>query len=114
MKYLALYFVCFFSTSVFAAQILSAQYNQAQDSLRLELAYSGGEKQHQFSLLWDECQVAGDHNQIAARLIDAGGDDTGDQEIFETIEISLSDLNCRPAWLTIRSGLFSHKTLWVP
>ncbi len=96
-----------------ATMIEGAQYDASSQSLYLQLVYNGGEKTHQFSLMWDSCQTIDGTQQIAARLIDSGGDDTGTQEIRQIATFDLSGLQCKPAWLTIRSDRSSHQTLWI-
>ncbi len=96
-----------------ATEIVQADYESQTQSLILELAFVGGNQEHQFSLQWDSCQERGLVKEIAARLVDSGHGDAGRNELTQTVKFDLSSLQCRPAWLTLRSGRFSHKTLWV-
>jgi hypothetical protein len=113
MKMTMVLVLSFLTQMVCATEIISAQFDPSQQQLTLELAFTGGSQEHQFSLLWDPCQVRNGQQEIAARLVDTGHSDTGREEFFQTLKFDLSSLQCKPAWLTIRSGRFSHKTLWI-
>ena len=113
MKLGLIFVLCLFSRFSLATEIVSAKFNSDNQLLTLELAFTGGNQEHKFSLLWDQCQIRNGVNEIAARLVDVGHDDAGREELLQTLEIDLSNLSCKPAWLTIRSGRFSHKTLWI-
>jgi hypothetical protein len=103
----------FFSQLSNAAELLQAQYDNQSQVLTLDVVYMGGLKEHKFSLALDQCNLENGTKQIAARMIDTGYDDTGRQEIFETIQIPLNSMTCKPATLWIRSGRFSQKSVWI-
>ncbi|MFN8847546.1 MAG: hypothetical protein ACK5V3_01910 [Bdellovibrionales bacterium] len=106
-------FVVLVAPWAYAVEIVMAEYDSTTKSLTLELAFAGGHQDHQFSLQWDTCQERAGVKEIAARLMDSGHNDAGRNELFQTVNFNLSSLACRPSWLTIRSGRFSHKTLWI-
>jgi hypothetical protein len=101
------------ASMAFATTIESAQYDSASQSLSLGLYYQGGDKSHNYSLVWDDCQTVNGQQQIAARLIDSGWDDTGTQEIRQTVSFDLSGVKCKPAELTVFSDKNSRQTLWI-
>ena len=103
----------FFSQISNAAELLQVQYDSQSQVLTLDVVYVGGLKEHKFSLLLDQCSVENGTKQLAARLIDSGYNDTGRQEIFETIQIPLKSVTCKPATLWVRSGRFSQKSVWI-
>lgn len=103
----------FFSQVSNAVELLQAQYDNQSQVLTLDVVYVGGLKEHKFSLVFDPCNVENGTKQIAARLMDSGYDDTGRQEIFETIQIPLNSVTCKPATLWVRSGRFSQKSIWI-
>lgn len=103
----------FLSQILNAAELLQAQYDNQSQVLTLDVVYVGGLKEHKFSLALDPCSLENGTMQIAARLIDSGFDDTGRQEIFETVQIPLNSVTCKPATLWIRSGRFSQKSVWI-
>lgn len=114
MKAFALVFASFFiSIFAHATRITSAYYNPVSQTLNMEVVYSGGLKEHNFHLVWDDCKVIKGQKQIAARLIDSGWDDTGTEEIFSSMSFDLSNLDCKPSLLTVRSGRYSHITLEI-
>lgn len=109
----------FFSTTIIwatfaqAATIEDAQYNSSTETLQIFLVYEGGLKEHRFSLRWDPCQTVDGVRQIAVRLIDSGWDDTGTQEIRQTVSFSLANMTCKPAELSIFSRANAGAVLWI-
>ncbi len=96
-----------------AATIQAAKFDSSTQMLELVLTYQGGELVHSFSLDWDQCTVINGENQIAARLIDSGYNDTGTLEQTQVVSFDLSTLTCKPAELTILSDRYSRATLWI-
>ena len=96
-----------------AAFIQAGNYNPVTKNLQIVLVYSGGLKNHNFTLDWDKCQVVNGFNETSARLIDTGWDDAGTEELSQVVSFNLSDLQCNPAQLTIFSDKHSRLTLWV-
>lgn len=105
--------VSFLSLPVFATSITGAEYNSETEVLSLNLVYFGGFKSHDYSLEYESCQILDGVKEVSARLIDSGHDDTGRNETFQTSHFSLKELDCKPSWLTVRSGLNSFITIWV-
>lgn len=113
---LGLGFSLFFSLSASAQALVSATHDPASDELILQVAYQGSFSNHKFQLLWDDCEKLDRHGvkyQIAARLVDEDGSDTGDDEQNQFVSFSLKDLKCRPSLLTVRIGRWSHKSLII-
>ncbi len=96
-----------------AATIQHAKYDSSSRQLELVLTYQGGELVHSFHLDWDQCTQLNGENQIAARLIDSGYNDTGTHEMTQLVSFDLSALACKPAELTILSDRYSRATLWI-
>lgn len=96
-----------------AATIESGYFNSSTQSLHLTLAYQGGLKAHDFSLVWDECNQTSGQKEIAARIIDTGWDDTGTDFIRRDVSFSLIELACRPSLLTVFSDRHSRITLRI-
>ncbi len=101
------------SFSASATAISGAIYNIDSGILYLQVDFNGGLKAHEFSLEWDSCQIIDGQKQISARLLDTGWDDTGHEEISQLINFDLSNLECKPALLTVRSGKHSHITIEI-
>ncbi len=105
--------VTFIFSQAQATFIGEARFEKSTQTLTLFLVFAGGLKEHEFSLDWDRCQVLDGKKQIGARLIDSGWDDTGDQTIRHAASFNLNSLECKPAELTIFSGRFFRRTLWI-
>jgi len=98
-----------------AQTILDAYYSASQDALVVEIAYQGTNPNHEFSLVWDGCQQAGEGRHVAvARLIDDQGNDVAKTDFRVRRRLSLAGLTCRPAEVTIRLGPVSNRTVSVP
>lgn len=96
-----------------AATIESAVFQKATQQLELVVVYQGGLKSHDFSLVWDSCRQLNGKNQVSARMIDSGWDDTGRKELSQLVSFDLSTISCKPAELTIFSDRYSRATLWI-
>ncbi|MFN8789975.1 MAG: hypothetical protein ACK5Y2_00805 [Bdellovibrionales bacterium] len=96
-----------------ATTLQSAHYDESTQTLHVTVVRQGGLKPHVYSLEWDSCQTREGVQEIAARLVDSGWDDTGTEEVVETLSFDLSTLSCRPSWVTVRSGRYSNLTIWV-
>lgn len=105
--------VSFLSLPVFATSITGADYNSEAELLSLNLVYFGGLKNHNYTLEYDTCQFFDGVKEVSARLIDSGHDDTGHNEFSQVAQFSLKDLDCKPSWLTVRSGAHSFITIWI-
>jgi hypothetical protein len=114
MVMIKIFLAVFFSVSLAqAAFIQDVNYNSESQTLLVAVNFTAGLKPHSFYLNWDACQIVDETQQIAARLIDTGWDDTGTENFSSVLSFDLSQLSCRPAMLTIRSGLHSHKSIWI-
>ena len=98
-----------------AQTILDAYYSARQDALVVEIAYQGTNPNHEFSIVWDGCQQAGEGRNVAVgRLIDSQGNDVAKTDFTVRRQFSLAALACRPAEVTIRLGPVSNRTVSVP
>lgn len=98
-----------------AQTILDAYYNRTQDELVVEIAYQGTNPNHEFSIVWDGCQQAGEGRNVAVgRLIDSQGNDVAKTDFKVRRRFPLAGLACRPAEVTIRLGPVSNRTVSVP
>lgn len=98
-----------------AAVIEKLSFNQNTKNLRIEVSYTGGCENHGFTLSWDQCQInpTNDKQEIAARLIDSGWQDTCNSSFYEAIYINLSELKCNPSKITIFGDGKQHKTIEI-
>ncbi len=98
-----------------AQTILDAHYSAQRDALVVEIAYQGTNPNHEFSLVWDGCQQAGEGRNVAVgRLIDSQGNDLAKTDYRVRRSFPLAGLACRPAEVTIRLGPVSNRTVSVP
>jgi hypothetical protein len=95
--------------------ILDAFYDRAQDALIVDLAYQGTNPNHDFSLVWDACQPAGEgKHAVVGRLIDNQGNDAAKSDFQVRRRFPLTGLGCRPAEVTVRMGPVSNRSVSVP
>ena len=95
--------------------ILDAFYDRAQDALIVELAYQGTNPNHDFSLVWDRCEPAGEgRHTVVGRLVDNQGNDAARSDFQVRRSFPLTGLACRPAEVTVRMGPVSNRTVSIP
>jgi hypothetical protein len=95
--------------------IVDAFYDRAQDALIVDLAYQGTNPNHEFSLVWDQCQAAGEgKHTVVGRLVDNQGSDAARSDFQVRRRFPLTGLACRPAEVTVRMGPVSNRTVSVP
>jgi hypothetical protein len=93
----------------------SATYDPATDELVIVVVYHGTSADHQFSLEWERCIDRGDNRRtIVARLLDQQFQDAARQDFTKTVRMSLADMNCRPATVTLSTPPGFHMTVEVP
>jgi hypothetical protein len=109
------FFITFSIFLLSASSAFAQAINSISDTktLGMELLFQGTTGNHSFRLLWDECEVVDNQQQIAARLVDEQGDDVGTNDITQYVEFSLADMSCRPAELTVRIGRRAHATIYL-
>jgi hypothetical protein len=109
------------SSAMFLANVASAEafgnaaYDSKTDELIVTILYSGTNPDHEFSLRWDPCIAHPDGTtDVRAQLIDSQERDEARQEYQKTVHLSLRDLACRPARVTLRAGPRTYVALQVP
>jgi hypothetical protein len=104
--YAALFFCLLTAPALPAATFSSVSYNSTSNELVVTLNYGGTNPNHQFSVQWGTCRALGSqgNHQIVAVLLDNQWDDAAQQQFTTTVHVSLADLNCRPAAVTLRSA----------
>ena len=92
-----------------------AAYTSNSDDLIVEIFYSGTNSDHRFSLRWDTCiQHPDGTTDVSAQLIDSEERDEARREYTKVVHLSLRDLICRPAKVTLRAGPRTYIALKVP
>ena len=90
-------------------------YDPATDELVIVVNYSGTNADHQFAMNWGECQTKDDNQrELFGELIDQQGTDAARQEFRKTVRISLADMDCRPAMVTVRTAPRFLATVSIP
>ena len=92
------------------ADILSALYDSRTDSIIVDIAYRGQRPDHDFTVQWGPCRAGG----VAGRLVDEQWKEPARTSFRVTRRLSLEDLPCRPALVTLRLGRVSHISVEVP
>lgn len=90
-------------------------YDAATDELVMVVNYSGTNADHQFNMHWGECRTKDDNQrELFGELIDQQGMDAARQEFRKTVRISLADVDCRPAMVTVRTAPRFLATVSIP
>lgn len=96
--------------AAWAPDLLRAAYDARSDELVVSIAYRGTSPDHDFVVQWGRCRDGG----VAGRLIDRQGGEPARSAFRVTQRLSLRDLPCRPAVVTLRLGRVSHMSVHVP
>lgn len=90
-------------------------YDASSDELVISVIYRGTNADHQFSVKWGSC-VDGDDGRhtIVGDLLDQQFQDAARKNYKKTIHISIADLECRPAAVTLRTAPRFYYTLTIP
>ncbi len=91
IKSLVLAFTVAFSAVAFSYEFGAISYDRPTQTLFVELFFTGGEQEHQFSVLGGECVTSEQPNGMALRLADTGWNDTGDEMLSQVVAIPLSE-----------------------
>jgi hypothetical protein len=93
----------------------SASYDPATDELVIVVEYRGTSADHQFSLQWERCMDRGDNRRtIVAQLLDQQFRDAAREDFTKTLRMSLADMDCRPATVTLSTAPGFYSTVEVP
>jgi hypothetical protein len=93
-----------------ASDLRDARYDAATDTIVVEVAYQGTNPRHEFSVQWGKC--AGD--TVAGRLVDSQWNDKALEPYRLLDHVSLEDIPCRPARVTLLMGRTGQATFFVP
>ena len=108
-------FLSFLSPVGHADNFQSVSYDPAADELVVVVAYTGTNPDHQFSVQWGPCVDHGDAGrEIVGELLDQQSRDEAKTDFTKTVRLSLADMDCRPAAVTLRTAPRFYYTLTVP
>ena len=105
------------SAAADAANLLALYYDAPGDQLVATIAFRGTRPDHDFRLLWGECHKSSKQGvpyEIAALVIDADGKDAAKRNYTVLARFDLSQLDCRPARVTLRVSPRISRTVLVP
>ena len=103
----------FVSVAANAAQVKGATYNAYEDTIEVDVVYSGGCYEHAFTLDLGGCAESYPA-QIHAKLVDHNAEDPCDAIISRKVAIAASVLDqCRPAYVTIEGDGKSQAAAFV-
>ena len=101
--------------SGYADSFQQVAYDPTTDELVVSVIYRGTNPDHEFSLVWGACQTHPDgQREIAGELLDSQARDAARQSYRKTVRISIADLACRPATVTVRTAPRFEFQLRVP
>jgi hypothetical protein len=99
-----------------ADSFASVRYRASADELVVTMLYRGTNPNHTFSLQWGSCKggKTGGTHEIEATVLDGQWRDAAQRNFKKTTHISLSNFNCRPALLTLRTAPHFAYTIQIP
>jgi hypothetical protein len=96
-----------------AQTILGAAYDAANDAIVIDVVYRGTNPHHRFSVQWGPCR--GERpGHVTGRLVHDQWKDRAERDFRVRRHISIAELPCRPAVVTLRLGKVAHETVHVP
>jgi len=100
-----------------AATFTNAYYDASTSEIVVTMLYSGTNPDHQFTVQWGTCRPlgsGGDQFQIAGDVQDSQWDDTAKTTYTKTVRLSVANLNCHPATVTLRTAPRFETTVQIP
>jgi hypothetical protein len=93
-----------------------AYYDVRKDQLVITMIYRGTNPDHTFSLKWGQCQKTpdGNANEIAVEVLDSQWQDDARRDFKKILRFGLTDLQCRPAKVTLRTAPRFTYTIMIP
>jgi hypothetical protein len=90
-------------------------YDASTDELIITMIYRGTNADHQFSVKWGPC-IDGDDGRhtIVGEVLDQQFQDAARKNFKKTVRISVADMDCRPAAVTLRTAPRFLYTLNIP
>jgi hypothetical protein len=90
-------------------------YDASTDELVITMIYRGTNADHQFSVKWGPCLDGDDgRHTIVGEVLDQQFQDAARKNFKKTVRISVADMDCRPAAVTLRTAPRFLYTLTIP
>lgn len=116
-------FACLFSVTAgmpwktaHADNFAKVYYDPRKDQLVVTMLYRGTNPGHTFSLKWGQCTGSTDGNGqvIDAEVLDSQWQDAAQHNFKKTTRFGLSDVQCRPAKVTLRTAPRFYYVVQIP
>ena len=90
-------------------------YDGSTDELVITMIYRGTNADHRFSVKWGPCLDGDDGGHtVVGEVLDQQFQDAARKNFKKTVRISVADLDCRPAVVTLRTAPRFLYTLTLP
>ena len=89
-------------------------YDASTDELVMTMIYRGTNADHQFSVKWGPCLGDNGRHTIVGEVLDQQFQDAARKNFKKTVRISVADMDCRPAAVTLRTAPRFIYTLTIP
>jgi hypothetical protein len=105
-----------FSTCALAFNIVDLSYDSDADEIVFKVAYRGTHENHVFTVRWEQCRRRGDGQlEVFGLVEDSEPNDPARADFQKILNIGMSQLPCRPAYVTIGGANPRHrKTITIP
>ena len=98
--------------------MLSYMDAATSDQLIATMIYDGTHPNHHFTIKWGPCRKSNQdqqtHQTIDVNLLDDDGNDAATKTYTELVTISLANLSCRPATVTLWTPPNFDRSIDVP
>ncbi len=108
------------TTAAMADAFGSVHYDPKRDQIVVTMIYDGTNPNHHFSIHWGRCRTLHDQIQGPARkiinlgILDDQGNDAARKRYTKIVRVSLADLSCRPATVTLWTSPNQFTRLDIP
>jgi len=103
------------SANIAADTFAQVGYDATHDSLLATITYRGTNPNHHFSVRWGTCQTTDNNRtQLSADVLDDQWNDLAEHDFRKQAQLSLQDIPCRPAQVTLRIAPRFFTTVLIP
>ena len=100
-----------------ADHFVDARYDAQSDELVVTMRYKGTNPNHDFTATWGRCKHTDrdtKRQQITAVVLDDQWRDAARELFTKTVRLSLADVSCRPAQVTLQTAPRYRYTVNIP
>ena len=108
------------TTAAMADAFGSVHYDPKRDQIVVTMIYDGTNPNHHFAVHWGRCHTLHDQIQGPGRkiinlgILDDQGNDAARKRYTKIVRVSLADLSCRPATVTLWTSPNQFTRLDIP